>query len=128
MHQMKVHIKQNEEDDKQEIDSLSRSLRDDLLKDVEDVHLLYETPPAGSRALDGVAIGSMIVDFVSGGAIKDITQTVQAWIERNENRAITIETSDGEKIAVKGISSRDQQRIIDAWIMRQMQKMSMSNG
>lgn len=128
MPQMKVHIKQEEDDDKQEIDSLSRSLRDDLSNlNVEDVHLLHEKAPPDSKALDGVAIGSMVVDFISGGAIKEITQTVQAWIQRNENRTITIEMADGEKIDVKGISGRDQQKIIDAWVMRQTEKMSVKN-
>ena len=98
MPQLKVHIKPEKEDDKQEIDSLSRSLRDDLLNlDVEEVHLLYETPPPDSKALDGVALGSMVVDIVGGGAITQVTQTVQRWIERNENRSITIEMPDGEQ-------------------------------
>jgi hypothetical protein len=36
MPQMKIHIKPKEEDDKQEIDGLSRKLRDDLINlDVE---------------------------------------------------------------------------------------------
>jgi hypothetical protein len=125
MNHLKVHIGQGNEDDKQEIDSLSRSLQEDLsLLDVENVHLLYEKPPADSKAFDGVALGSMVVDFVGGGAIKEVTQTVQAWIQRNENRSITLEMADGEKIDVKGISAKDQQKIIDAWVMRQMQKMS----
>jgi hypothetical protein len=124
MSQLKVHIRPEKEDDKQEIDSLSRSLRDDLSHlDVEEVHLLYEKPPPGSKAFEGVALGSMVVDLVGGGAIKEVTQTVQAWIQRNENRSITIETPDGDKIDVKGISAKDQQKIIDAWVMRQTQKM-----
>jgi hypothetical protein len=129
MPQLKVHIKSEEEDDRQEIDSLSRNLRDDLsnLNQVEDVHLSYETPPPNSRALDGVALGSMAVDIIGGGAIKEVTQTVQRWIERNENRSITIEGPDGSKIDVKGISAKDQQRMIDAWIMLQTQKMSVKN-
>jgi hypothetical protein len=131
MPQMKLHIKTEEgekEDDNQDIDNLNRNLRDDLLNlNVEEVHLLHEPPPPDSKALEGVAIGSMIVDFVSGGAIKEVTQTVQAWIQRNENRTITIEMADGEKIDVKGISGKDQQRIIDAWVMRQMQKMNVKN-
>jgi hypothetical protein len=128
MPQMKVHIKPEREDDKNEIDSLTRNLRDDLLNlNVEEVHLLYEKPPPDSKALDGVAIGSMVVDFISGGAIKEITETVQAWIQRNENRAITIEMADGEKIDVKWLSAKDQQRIIDAWVIRQMQKMGAKN-
>jgi hypothetical protein len=127
MPQLKVQIKPEEADDKQEIDSLSRNLRGDLLHlDVEDVQLLYEKPPSGSRALDGVALGSMVVDIVSGGAIKEVTQTVQAWIQRNENRSITLEI-DGDKIDVKGISGKDQGKIIDAWVMRQMQKMNVKN-
>jgi hypothetical protein len=125
---MKVQIKPEKADDKQEIDSLTRDVREDLLNlDVEDVHLLYEKPPPGSKAFDGVAIGSMIVDFVSSGAIKEVTQTVQRWIERNENRSITIEMPDGDKIDVKGISGKDQGKIIDAWVTRQMQKMNAKN-
>jgi hypothetical protein len=123
MPQLKVHIKP-ERDDKREIDSLGRGLRDDLLNlNVEEVHLLYENPPADSKALDRVALGSMVVDFVGGGAVKGITQTVQAWIARNENRSIPIDMPDGEKIDVKGISAKDQPEMIDMRTMRQMQKM-----
>ena len=121
-------IKPEKEDDKQEMDGLSRSLQDDLSKlDVENIRLFYEKPPRDSKAFEGVAIGSLIVDFVSGRAIKEITQTIQAWIRRNENRSITLEMVDGDKIDVKGISAKDQQKIIDAWIIRQMQKMSVRN-
>jgi hypothetical protein len=124
MPQLKVHIKTRKEDDRKEIDSLSRSLQDDLSRlDVDEVHLLFERPPPDSKGLEGVAIGSLIVDVVSGKAIEQIAQTIQKWIERNENRSIILETADGDKIDVKGISSKDQRKIIDAWIMRQMQKM-----
>ena len=125
MPQLKVHIKPEEDDDRQEIDSLTRNLRDDLsnLNHVEDVQLAYEKPPPDSKAFDGVALGSMVVDIVGGGAIKEVTQTVQRWIERNENRSITIEGPDGSKIDVKGVSAKDQQKMIDTWIMLQMQKM-----
>jgi hypothetical protein len=127
MPQMKLHIQPEKEDDKQEVDSLTRNLRDDLLNlDVEDVHLLYEKPPPDSRALDGVAIGSMIVDIISGGAIKEVTQTVQRWIQRNENRSITIEMDD-EKIDVTDISDKDQGKIIDSWVRLRMQKMNVNN-
>jgi hypothetical protein len=129
MPQLKVHIKPEEEDDKQEIDSLTRNLRDDLssLNQVEDVHLSYEKPPSDSKGFDGVALGSMVIDIMGGGAIKEVTQTVQRWIERNENRAITIEGPDGSKIDVKGISAKDQQKMIDTWVMLQIQKMNMKN-
>lgn len=128
MPQLKVHIKQEEGDDKQEIDNLSRNLRDDLSQlDIEEVQLLYEKPPSDSKAFDGLALGSMVVDFVGGGAVKEVTQTVQRWIERNENRSITIEAPDGSKIDVKGISAKDQQKMIDTWVMLQMQKMSVKD-
>jgi hypothetical protein len=125
---MRVHIQSLEEDDVNQIDSLARSLQDDVSNlDVDKITLITETPPPGSKAFDGVAIGSMIIDFATGGVVKQITQTIQAWIQRNENRSITLEIED-DKIDVKGISGKDQQKIIDAWIMRQMQKMSVKNG
>ncbi len=126
MPQINVYIKAEEGKDKQEIDSLAHSLRDDLLNlEVEEVHLLHEKapPPAGSKGVEKAAIGSMIVDSINGSIIKEVTQTVQAWIKPNENCAITIEMADGQKRDVKGISSRDQQKIIDAWVMHQIQKM-----
>jgi len=128
MSKLKIYIAQEDQDDKQDIDNLSHSLRNELLNlDVEDVHLLYEKPPPDSKAFDGVAIGSMVVDFVGGVAIREITHAVQAWIQRNENRSITIEMSDGEKIDVKGISAKGQQKMVDAWVLHQMQKMSVKN-
>jgi hypothetical protein len=129
MPQMKVHINKEEDDDKKEIDSLSRNLRDDLsnLNQVEDVHLSYEKPPSDSKAFDGIALGSMVVDIMGGGAIKEVTQTVQRWIERNENRSISIVMADGDRIDVKGLSGKDQREMINAWVIRQMQKMNVKN-
>lgn len=129
MHQLKLQIDKREEDDAEEMEDLSRSLRDDLsnLDVVKEVTLATENPPSGSKALDGVALGSMIVDFATGGAVKQVAETVQMWIKRNENRSIALEM-DGDKIDVKGASGKDQQKIIDAWVMRQMQKMSATNG
>jgi hypothetical protein len=86
---------------------LTRSLRDDLLNwDVEKVYLFYEMPLPGSRAQDGVAIGSIIIDFVGSEAIEEVTQTVQTWIQHIENLAITTRAADGEKIDVKDISTK----------------------
>lgn len=68
----------------------------------------------------------MIVDIISGGAIKEVTQTVQRWIQRNENRSITIEMDD-EKIDVTDISDKDQGKIIDSWVRLRMQKMNVNN-
>jgi hypothetical protein len=129
MLQLKVHIKPEKEDDKQEIDSLSRNLRDDLsnLDQVEDVQLSYEKPPPDSRALDGVTLGSMVIDIVGGKAVEHITQTVQRWIERNENRTVTIVGADGQKIELKGVSGKDQGKVIDAWVTSQKQKMNVKN-
>lgn len=100
---------------KQEIDSLIR-------KGVEDVHLLYQRPAPDSKAFDGVAFGSLIVDFFSGGIIEEVTQTTQAWVARNENRRIIIVMTDGDKIGVIGGSAKDQQKVIDTWIMCQIQR------
>jgi hypothetical protein len=80
---MKVHIKPARGDDINETDSLTRSLQDDLSNlDVEKITLITETPPPDSKAFGGAAIGSMIVDFATGGTVKQITQTVQAWIKK----------------------------------------------
>jgi hypothetical protein len=129
MPQLKVHIKQEEdEDDKQEIDSLTRNLRDDLSNlDVEDVQLLYEKPPSDSKAFDGVALGSMLVSVLGPEVIKQVAQTIQAWRERNGNRSITIEAPDGSKIDLKGVSAKDQQKLVDTWVMLQIQKMNVKN-
>ena len=66
MPQLRMQIK-SEDSYKQDIDSLTHSLRTNLSNlGVEDARPLYEKPPPDSNAFD-VALGLRIVDFSGGG-------------------------------------------------------------
>ena len=106
--------------DEQELAELTDQLRRDLLDlDVEavDPASVGRAPP-GTKGLDALAIGGLVVRLArSTGVLTAVVGTIQSWLSRQRGRRVRIEM-DGDSIEVTGISSHDQQRLIDAWIAR----------
>jgi hypothetical protein len=120
----------NNDDDPEELERLTHNLRDyltevDAIEKVDLVTKEGEQAPKGSRAGGEVAaLGSLLVTLgASAGTtiIPNLVNTLQSWITRNERRKISLEMG-GDKLEVTGISDKEQQRLIDAWISRHMQK------
>jgi hypothetical protein len=123
--------KQNDnDDDPEELERLTHNLRDDLTEvdAIEKVDLVTkegEQAPKGSRAGGEVAaLGSLLVTLgASAGTtiIPNLVNTLQSWLTRHERRKISLEIG-GDKLEVTGVSDKEQQRLIDAWISRHMEK------
>jgi hypothetical protein len=70
------------------------------------------------------AVGSMLVTLgasAASTAIPNLTNTLQSWLSRHERRKISVEIG-GDKLEVTGISGKEQQRLIDTWISRHIEK------
>ena len=71
--------------------------------------------PVGAKG-DAVTIGALAVTLAPA-ALTALTNMLQSWLSRRERASVTLE-SRGEKIVVTGNPSKEQQRMIDAFVRR----------
>ncbi len=105
--------------DQEELELLTRQLRRELLElDVEAVDVATEgAAPAGAKGLDLGAVGSLVVHTVTSSAIlKALVSVVQSWVARQRGRTVKIALG-GDSIELTGLSSDDQHRLIEQWIV-----------
>jgi hypothetical protein len=87
------------------------------LSDLDDVWVetLVEDAPEGSKGLGAVA-GAVLARLASVTALKAVLETVGAWVARTGR---TVEVSvDGDVLKLTGASRQQQDRIVEAWIVR----------
>lgn len=117
------------ETDMERLAELTRQLRNELLQlDVEDVGLVRTGEiPKNAKAGDLIAWGELLVTLTaSQGLVVTLINLLQSWLTRYERRSVTLEI-EGDKLEVTGISSEEQQRLINAWLTRHPEIVS-ANG
>ena len=118
--QVILNIDAGQEDDPEEIERFTQQLREELTElDVEAVDLVRagETP-AKAKVGDPITWGMLLLTLAaSGGVITTVINVLQSWLTRQERRSISLEI-DGDKLEIKGISSKEQQRLINEWRSR----------
>lgn len=115
-----LHIDTNQETDAQELEHLTQQLRNELLElNVESADLVQAgEKPSQAKVGDPISWGTILVTLLAtGGVVTTLINAIQSWLTRNERRSITLEI-DGNKLQITGISSEEQQQLIDAWIKR----------
>jgi hypothetical protein len=103
-----------------ELDRLTANLRQELLQlDVDDVTRLREgPPPPGTRAVELVALASLIVAVGNmAGALSGVVHTVQGWVGRKPDRRVRLEV-DGDVIELSSATTEQQQQLVDEWLAR----------
>ena len=118
--ELKLAIESDAELDEEELEELTRQLREELLElDVETVDFVKAGElPVGAKAGDPVTWGQLLIALMaSGGAITTLITCIQSWLARSDRRSVTLEI-DGDKLEVTGISSKEQQELVDRWINR----------
>jgi hypothetical protein len=130
---MKTDEKENsvgEKVDTEELEQITNNLRDELneLDIIEKVDLVRkgeDKAPKGSKGGGEVAtLGSLLVTLgtlAGSSVIPNLTSTLQSWLTRHERRKISLEIG-GDKLEVTGVSDKEQERLIDGWISRHMEK------
>src|SRR5262245_56036291 len=106
-------------DDPEELERLARSLRAELLElDVEAVEPVAETAPEGSRAVDALVVGALLVKLVrNAAALGAVVRTVRGWLGPHGDRRVRLEI-DGDVIELSGASDDERERLVNAWIER----------
>jgi len=105
--------------DDEALDRLTQQLRQEILElDVEDVDLVEAGEAPGRAKGDAMTLGTLLVTaLASSGALPSLFGLLESWLTRHSLRSATLEI-DGDKLEVKGVSSREQQALIEAWMSR----------
>jgi len=104
--------------DATDIEELLIRLRQELLDHagVADARPVSLTPsPAGSKAADG-ALAALAVTVLSPGVLPTVLDMVRAWAVRRD-RTVRVEV-DGDLLELTGVTSAQQQQVLDAWLSR----------
>jgi hypothetical protein len=127
--QIMLKLDARSETDMERLAELTRQLRNELLElDMEDVGLVRSGEiPKKAKAGDPIAWGELLVTLTSsGGVVVALVNVLQSWLTRHERRSVTLEI-DGDKLEVTGISSGEQQRLINAWLTRHREIVSVND-
>ncbi len=74
-------------------------------------------PPPGSRAVDFVAIGTLVVGIAKTGLLPPVLGVIHGWLTSNPQRRVRLEL-DGDVLDLTGVSSHEQRRLTDEWLRR----------
>jgi hypothetical protein len=106
--------------DSEELTALVQRLRAELLDlDVDRVEpLTAGEAPEGAKGVELLALGVLVVQFVlQPGVLTSIVDGVRSWLQRQSVRSVKL-TLDGDSLEVTGVSSEEQDRLVELWIAR----------
>jgi hypothetical protein len=106
--------------DSEELAALVQRLRGELLDlDVDRVEpLTAGEAPEGAKGVELLALGVLVVQFVlQPGVLTSIVDGVRSWLQRQSVRSVKL-TLDGDSLEVTGVSSEEQDRLVELWIAR----------
>jgi hypothetical protein len=106
--------------DSEELAGLVQRLRAELLDlDVDRVEpLTAGEAPEGAKGVELLALGVLVVQFVlQPGVLTSIVDGVRSWLQRQSVRSVKL-TLNGDSLEVTGVSSEEQDRLVELWIAR----------
>ena len=106
--------------DAEELAQLAGRLRAELLDlDVDDVHRpTHGEAPEESKSAGWLAAGELMVRLVtSPEVLAAVIAGVRSWLGRNSARSVKL-TLGGDALEVRGVSSAEQDRLIELWVAR----------
>ncbi len=103
----------------EEVAEATLQLRRDLLDlDVEAVELARAgEPPPGTRAVDFIALGTLIVTVANSGLLNAVVAGMRSWLGDHPQRSIKLKLGE-DVLELTGVSSEEQRRLADAWLRR----------
>jgi membrane-associated two-gene conflict system component 1 (EACC1) len=106
--------------DAEELVQLAGRLRAELLDlDVDAVRQpVRGEAPGGAKGAGLLAAGELVVGLVaSPPVLASVIDAVRSWLGRNRARSVKL-TLDGDALEVSGVSSAEQDRLIELWVAR----------
>ena len=118
--ELSVELQAESDTDAEELTQITGRLRAELLDlDVDTVRqpVLGEAPE-DAKGAGLLAAGELVVGLVATPEVlASIIDAVRSWLGRNRARSVKL-TLDGDALEVSGVSSAEQDRLIDLWVSR----------
>ena len=118
--ELTVEVEAPADADAEELAQLTNRLRAELLGlDVDTVYSGSDKEaPDSSKGVDLLAAGGLLVGFVlRPDVLQSIIEGVRSWLGRQRARSIKL-TLDGDSLELTGVSTAEQNRLIELWVMR----------
>ena len=118
--ELSVTVQATADTDTEELAQLTSRLRDELLSlDVDTVHLASGgDAPDSSKGIDLLAAGGLVVRFaLRQELLRSVIDGIRSWLTRQHARSIKL-TLDGDSLELTGVSSAQQDRLVELWVMR----------
>jgi hypothetical protein len=119
--QLHIQLDAGADADAMEIDELTTQLRRQLLGlDVESVDRIPagDAPP-GTRAVEVMALGGLLITLTkSPELLKMVASVIQSWVASRSGRSVEVQIA-GDTLKVSGVSSEEQQRLINFFVAQQ---------
>ena len=117
---IRVEFVSGPEVDPEEMDALTRALRDEILE-VEEVDRVDQATagpaPEGTKGLDVAAIGALIVGVAPGvQAVAKVIEVVRGWLSRRSSSTPPLQMTIGDKSIVVTVDRQQQDELIAAFI------------
>ncbi len=115
--------------DDQQLDELTRRLRDDLLAlDVTvDPVPGDQAPPQSKAVVELTAVGALAVTLLQSPVLASIIDAVSTWLDRRRQGTVRLELA-GDVVELSGQPSPNQQRLVAAWLARHTWDAAASRG
>lgn len=118
--ELRVTVQATADTDTEELAQLTNRLRDELLSlDVDTIHLASGgDAPDSSKGIDLLAAGGLVVRFaLRQELLQSVIDGIRSWLARQHARSIKL-TLDGDSLELTGVSSAQQDRLVELWVMR----------
>src|SRR5918995_1302610 len=76
-------------------------------------------PPSGSKAIELVALGALLVNVAASEVLSAVVAAVRSWLAGHDERSVKLEL-DGDVLELTGLSTREQRRLTDEWLSRRV--------
>ncbi|MFI2761494.1 hypothetical protein ACH5A3_21875 [Streptomyces echinatus] len=114
--ELTLHVKPLPEGDLEELTALTARLHAELLDvDVAEVVPIDQVAPERAKGWAALA-GSLAVRFATLDGLRTVVSAVRGWAQRT-NRTVEINLG-GDVLKVTGVTSAQQEKIIDVWLAR----------
>jgi len=118
--ELSVELQAGPDADAEELAQLAGRLRAELLDlDVDAVRLpVRGEAPGDAKGAGLLAAGELVVGLVaSPPVLASVIDAVRSWLGRNRARSVKL-TLGGDALEVSGVSSAEQDRLIELWVAR----------
>jgi hypothetical protein len=118
--QLILYVYPDSEVSSEELAESTMDLREEILElDIEQVDFVSsEGVPPQSKGDPSFTWGTLLLTLAaSGGVLTVLINLLKEWLTRHERRRVMLEMN-GDKLEVTGVSSEEQQRLIDKWLIR----------